>query len=667
MIQRLTAGAFRIERRTIEPLFVVRCSLGVALSLIAGYATHQPLFAVAAAMGALSTGFASLQGIYRTRAATMLTMAFAMAFSTAIGMLTAHSILLSLAALAIWGFGYGIFASLGAPAAAVGLNATIALIVFQHLPAGGATAVLTALCVVAGGGVQTLLVVLLWPVQRYPLERAALADAYAALASYARDLDPGDPKIPPTAQLQNVRATLADPRPFGRNAAATAFTTLLTEAERLRLTLGSIVTHDCTAYDAVRADVASGLDEVAAALRNAAVPSNDELAARLAARSDDATVRGLLGQIRAAWRSAAVPLRGVGVARAPLLRSLFPDFDEAIATIRSSLRLDSPFGRHALRLAAVLTLCGLAAHLLQWQRGYWVALTAAIVLRPDFNTTLTRGLARIAGTVIGIVLSTALVVLLPNTPYVSLALAIFFATIGYAVFQLNYGIYSLTVTAYVVFLLALAGQPEEAAIANRLVATLCGGTLAMVSYLIWPTWESSSTRMRLLELLDAYKRVDKAMFDGLTDPAKRDAHNLANIRNDVWNARSALQESLERMLSEPASTHELDADLAVALTAATHRIGLANFGFEGQYSEPNPAAYPEAEPFARAIEAAMAALMGAVDGDVPLVGPKVLRDAYERLAAAIPVDRAGRSTFLGSADLLVDALNTCADLLRDST
>ena len=174
-LQRIAASTLRIERRSVEPLFVVRCSLGVAISLVAGYATGQPLFAVAAAMGALSTGFASLQGTYGTRAATMLAMAFAMALSTAIGMLTAHSLLLSLAALAVWGLAYGIVASLGAPAAAVGLNGTIALIVFQHLPAGGATAVLTALCVVAGGIVQTLLVVVLWPVQRYPLERAAVA------------------------------------------------------------------------------------------------------------------------------------------------------------------------------------------------------------------------------------------------------------------------------------------------------------------------------------------------------------------------------------------------------------------------------------------------------------------------------------------------------------
>ena len=664
MLQRIARSAFRIERRAVEPLFVIRCSLGVSISLIAGFTTGQPLYAIAAAVGALSTGFGSLQGIYGTRAATMLAMALAMAFSTAFGTLTAHSLALTLTALAAWGIAYGIFASLGAAAAAVCLNACIALIVFQHLPASGATAVITALCVVAGGLVQTLLLVVLWPVQRYPLERAALAGAYRALQSFAHTLDCAHPELPPIAPLQNVRDTLADPHPFGRNAASAAFATLMAEAERIRATLGQIVAADCTRYDLVRPGVVATLGAIASALEAAAIPADRDAEQTMERSSDDPAVRRLLGQLRAAWRSASVPLRGAGIPSARALRSLFPDFDEARATLRASLSLRSPFGRHAIRTAVVLVLCGLVTHVVHWDRGYWVALTAVIVLRPDFTTTLSRGLARIAGTIVGIVISTALILIVPDTPHVSVAFAIVFATIGYAAFQLNYALYSLTVTAYVVFLLALAGQPEQAAVVNRLAATLCGGALAMLSYAFWPTWESAHTLRRLIEMIEAGRLYTRALLAGLIDPAQRNMRSLNALRNEVWSARARAQESLERMLSEPASTHELDADLAVQVVAASQRIGLANLAFASQYSDDATPPFPEAEPFARAVETAISGIVAALERKAPPFGMQLLRDEYARMADAIPGDRPGRTSFLANADLLVDGINTASDILK---
>lgn len=614
-------------------------------------------------MGAMSTGFASLQGFYRTRAATMLAMGTAMAISTIVGMLTADSPILTIVTLALWGYGYGAIASLGAPAAAVCVNATIALIVFNHFPASGATMWLTAASVIAGGLIQTLLQVVLWPVQRYPLERKTLATAYRGLAEYARSIDFGNPALPEAAPLETVRATLADPRPFGRNAAAAAFSTLLTEADRIRATLARISTRGKVgAYDAQRETVAQVLDAVASALENATAPHDEALRAALEAPPDDPVVRALFGQLRAALRNAAVPLRGLTIAHAGLLRNVFPNLDVSLATLRANLWIDSPSGRHAVRLAIVLAICAFTVHQLAWQRGYWMTLTAVLVLRPDFTTTLSRGIARIAGTIAGVIFATVLIVLFPDTPHVSLALAIVFVTLGYATFQMNYAIFSLTITAYIVFLLALLGTPEESAIANRLAATLAGGTIAMISYLLWPTWESPHTRRHIVELLEAHRLYTRALLAGLIDPQQRDARALAEVRQNVWRARSAAQESLERMLSEPKATHDMDADLAVATMAATQRIGLANLSFSSLYLERVVPAFPEAEPFARAVESAMAGVGMAIEHGTPPFASQLLRDTLAELAHTLPADRYGHSTFLANADLLVDGINTIADL-----
>jgi len=660
--QRVIASAFRIDRRNVEVLFVLRCSLGVAIALIGGYILGQPLFAVAGAMGAMSTGFASLQGVYRTRAATMLAMALAMALSTIAGMLAAKSPVASFAVLALWGYAFGVCASLGGPGTVVGVNALVALIVFNHFSATGSTMWLTAACMIGGGAIQTLLVVVLWPVQRYPYERAALAQAYRSLAIYARELDAANPALPPATQLETVRATLADPRPFGRNDAIAAFSTLLAEAERIRATLGRLAARGGNAYDAERSTVAATLDTIARALANASAPNDAALEAHLVAEHDDPVVRLLFGQLRAAWRSAAVPLHGVTLAHARLLKNVFPDVAEVLATLRANLWLDSPFGRHAVRLAVVLASCDAIVHVVHWDRGYWMTLTAALVLRPDFATTLSRGIARIAGTLAGVGVATALVVLLPDTPHVSMALVLIFATLAYATFQMNYALFSWMITSYVVFLIALLGAPEEAAIVNRLAATVAGGAFAMISYVVWPTWEASHLRARLVALLNASRAYDRLILAGLIDPKQRDARAASATRQEAWKARSAAQESLERMLSEPSATHEIDADLAVATMAATQRIALANLSLGSLYADRNAPAFPEAEPFARALESAFAGITMAIDHGSPPFAAQLLRDQHAALAHALPADRYGHTTFLASTDLLVDGINTIADL-----
>ena len=51
----------------------MRCSIGVAIPLVSATLAGSPQLGVSAALGALSVGFASQQGVYRTRAVVMFT------------------------------------------------------------------------------------------------------------------------------------------------------------------------------------------------------------------------------------------------------------------------------------------------------------------------------------------------------------------------------------------------------------------------------------------------------------------------------------------------------------------------------------------------------------------------------------------------------------------
>ncbi len=627
----------------------MRCGIGVALALLAGFAGGTPIYAVAAGIGAFSVGFASLQGVYRTRAATMLGMAFAMAFSTAVASLCSHSAELAILALAVWGFGYGMIAALGPGASAIGVNATTALIIFERYPLPLHVAVMVAVVMFAGGLLQTLLLVILWPIERYPQERHALAGAYRELAQYAQASD-ASTRVPSTTELIAVRKTLADPRPFGRPLVLAAFQSLLDEAVRIRASLALLATVGGDKYTRLRPVIAQVLDAIAQALDDAHAPEQTALYAILSADTNDPNLRALYGELRAAWRSASVPLGRFALPELHYPTDL-PSLESSLAVLRDHFHLRSAFGRHAVRLAITLAAAGVLGYVLPVQRGYWITLTAVLVLRPDFTTTLSRGVARIAGTIVGVVAATAIVLAVPDTPHITLALAIFFAAISYAAFQLNYGIFSLTVTAYVVFLLALLGTPEATAVQNRLEATVIGGLLAIGSYLIWPTWESPRTVANLRALINGSLDYTRLLFNGLIDPSARDLPKILAVRTKLWAVRATAEESLERMLSEPGGTHEIDSDTALGLMAASERLSLANTALSSLYQDPHTPAFAALAPLATALANAS---IDRADG---------LQDAYAKVAEALAADTSAVTQgLLVACDRIVDSTNTIVEL-----
>ena len=86
-------------------------------------------------------------------------------------------------------------------------------------------------------------------------------------------------------------------------------------------------------------------------------------------------------------------------------------------------------------------------------------MTAMLVQKPAFFETFTRALLRIAGTVAGAGLATfALAHLRPESITLAI-LASAAAFLSYVTLSVNYGIFSLFLTSYIVFLLSLNSLP----------------------------------------------------------------------------------------------------------------------------------------------------------------------------------------------------------------
>lgn len=155
---------------------------------------------------------------------------------------------------------------------------------------------------------------------------------------------------------------------------------------------------------------------------------------------------------------------------------------EDIRQLRAALSLRSPHFRFALRLAAVVCLAEYIARRFAIPNGYWIGMTAVLLMRMDFHDTWTRSLARVGGTVAGLVLAAALLFWLQPRPAALAALVLVFAMLCYGFLRTHYGVFSVWVSAYIVFLLVFAGLAEASVVHYRLLATAIGAGLALVGH-----------------------------------------------------------------------------------------------------------------------------------------------------------------------------------------
>ncbi len=124
---------------------------------------------------------------------------------------------------------------------------------------------------------------------------------------------------------------------------------------------------------------------------------------------------------------------------------------------------------------------GLASELYRYlglQSGYWIPMTAMLVQKPAFFETLTRAMLRVSGTLAGAVLATLLVQHVSMGPW-WLALGVTLCAFGaFVTTPVNYGIFSLFLTSYIVFLLSLNAMPGPDIAHRRAGCTALGAFIA---------------------------------------------------------------------------------------------------------------------------------------------------------------------------------------------
>jgi uncharacterized membrane protein YccC len=687
--RKVVADALRLNWAGIEVRFAVRCTAGVAIPLVVSALLGQPLLGASAAYGALVTGLASRQGVYRTRVAAMLCAGAALAISGFAGAVTGASPFANIALLAVWTLIFGIVASLGRSATVVSVNACVAFVLFSNPPYDTANPGLNALMLFAGCGLQLALLVLVWPLARFPAERAALAAAFAALSEYAGGLRADDLGLPEGQSLAAVSATLADPQPFGSRAELAAYQALADEIERMRGTVAALATEQhllnevgmTATADAVRAvGHAAGrlLDAVATAVAAGRAPekgADDALVLegtvlaleRASAESAPylADARALAGQLRATLRSAAAAVNGgIAVSDAPVrVRGIdLASLRRMAAQLLANCSWSSIYARHAIRLTVTLTVAVILQHLLPLERGQWIGLTVVLVMRPDFSSTFSRGVGRVAGTVGGAILAAAINAFHPNdSAYIALTIA--FAGLGFALFNVSYALYSATITGYVVFLLAYGGLPEHAAALDRVAATALGGALGLVAYALWPAWTHAHVADDLANFAAALRRYLDAVLAAYVQPSFDDAA-IRDVQVAAWRARSNAEAAVDQLAGEPVRPRGLTLRGAAGVLAALQRVTIATFTLRARTARIAGAPNEYVERLRVDVDVALRAIVAALHaGGAPEPLPPLRSD---QLALKRVLDERGDpavAVLVSETDLIVDSVNTVAAIL----
>ncbi|MFL6449550.1 MAG: FUSC family protein [Bryobacteraceae bacterium] len=655
----------RLDKSKINNVWIaLRNSLAVAIPLGFGIEIGNPSAGVAVATGALNVSYSDGTDSYSQRARRMLTWSILGAFAVFIGSATGRLHATAIVIAMTWAFIAGLLISVSSRAGDLGLNTLVTLIVFAARgPTTFRGAVDAALLVLAGGLLQMTFALLLWPVHRHEPERRAIAAAFNDLAE---NLAPSTEPV--------LAATLATPTREVEESLGVLGRDHTTEGERLRVLVDqtdrirlssfhlgrlrlqlngsreqmgrdvdqvfevSVRLLRCVSDSLVggqrRTDLAGLVGELNSAVSGlrTRMSSGDSLETDIAAAVDF-----FVGQLRSVARLAdnATPEGEEESLERESSTPLRLRVGAWMEILRANLSFRSAVFRHALRLSIWVGLADALGHSISWDRSYWIPMTVAVILKPDFTTTISRGALRLFGTVTGLMLATVLYHATPQSAPTQLLLVGVFTFALRIYGPANYGVFSIAVSGLIVFLIAETGVAPGEVVWLRLLNTTAGGLLALLAYVLWPTWERKLVSDAMAEMIDATRAYFQGVIGTVGEPTEKALVSTIEAGQAWRRARSNAEASVDRTAAEPRISSE-KVNCLNSMLASSHTLANAMAALEAGFLHSSMRSVPPAlDQFARDVDFTLyylsAALRGSAAASQTL--PK-LREDHRRLLEA---------------------------------
>ena len=264
------------------------------------------------------------------------------------------------------------------------------------------------------------------------------------------------------------------------------------------------------------------------------------------------------------------------------------------------------------------------------------------------------------GTMVGLVLATAMFHYLPHGIGLEVLL------VGVMVFLLrwagtaNYGVFTIAMSALVVLLLAITGVPPMNLIFPRAEMTILGGVIALTMYIVWPTWERNQAPERLAQLLEAYRRYFDALAKARSEGRIASEAELGSLRMGARLARSNMEASFERLRAEPGTSQE-EISLVAAILANSHRFVRSIMALEVVTPESAPTR-PEFRAFTVDVDKTLDALIRVLHGEQGNLGKLPdLREDHHLLVNSAESDVSRHGLINEETDRMTNSLNTLAE------
>ncbi|HYO01100.1 MAG TPA: FUSC family protein [Mycobacterium sp.] len=627
---------------------VGRSLLGVIVAAGAGLHWGSAGAATAAAGAAAIAGAAALQDSPRGPLRLVGAISFQMGAAVLLGTSTSsYGVLFVLVATAwcfVAGMQWAVSASAGLIAAAAG-----ALLVTAPPVAPTPSSVVTAAVLAVGGGLVQAVLIGLWPRRRWRLQRDALTRAYRSLGVDAQKLaaDPGAGVDPAPLLWLRDSFTLTDRQARRRPLAYRAWYGL---PQRISVTLTALAVRspgDRAVAELLRA-ASAVLDVVASRGRTARREAMDgmlrvEAAVDTVAVSNVALAHRLSHQLREAvglsfGELTPGPDHVTRLGRHGVLSAL----PIAAAAVGAHLTWGSPILRHAIRLATAVGAGVAVERFADVPHGYWIPLTVLMVLRPETAHTYTRCVGRVAGNAVGIVAASVVTMIWQPAGLAAAVLAVLALGIASAASGFGYVALSAALAATIVFLIDISGTAGVGTMADRLIATMIGGALAVLVHVVLPDHSLIRLRQRAGELLrteiDYAATVIKAFVHGLEHPGEA----LAAAWERAFRARAAFEAAAGATTSDSGDLRRWLKSYRTALNAVTTSCATLESNLPAQ-----PSATLSGD-FVVAIDEYAEALCGGpttpgepwrIDGDRVAAAEQRIREAARQLG---PSDTASR-------------------------
>jgi uncharacterized membrane protein YccC len=204
-----------------------------------------------------------------------------------------------------------------------------------------------------------------------------------------------------------------------------------------------------------------------------------------------------------------------------------------------------------VRLMACTLLAAVVSEILPLQRSYWVPLTVAIVLKPDYGSVFARALQRGVGTVVGAVFGAVLLILVHGT-WLLIPFAILAALLPFGRSR-SYGLLAVFLTPLVVVLIDLLDPVGWQLALDRLQDTLIGCLIVLVVGFApwWSSWYAHLPGQFATAAAQVCTYLETALLpaaDGLGGPVP----DRSRLRRRTYRALADLRAEFQRTMSEPA-------------------------------------------------------------------------------------------------------------------